>query len=114
MQCFVCDSASVFSKQDFTGSLKHTEKHLLHCVASFNCDDYVRQVATQIGYAKLLAKLSERHMIAREACYCKNCITKFRNKYRKFSEDQKNYIKDVQKSLEAIAVPKCMSFIEDS
>ena len=53
-------------------------------------------------------------MITREACYYEHCMTKFRNKYRKFSEDQKNYLKDVQKSLEAIAVAECMPFIEDS
>ena len=41
-------------------------------------------------------------------------MTKFRNKFCKFYKDQENGVKEVQKSLEAIAVAKCMSFIEDS
>ena len=35
-------------------------------------------------------------------------------KFRKFFNDQENHLKDVQKSLEAIAVAHCMLFIEDS
>ena len=67
-----------------------------------------------MGNTKLLAKLSEGEVIAREACYHEHCMAKFRNKFRKFSNNQENYLKDVQKSLEAIAVTECMSFIEDS
>ena len=51
-------------------------------------------------------------MIAREACYHEHCMTKFRNKFRNFPNDQENDVKDVQKSLEAIAYAECMSFIE--
>ena len=47
-------------------------------------------------------------MIAREACYHEHCMAKFWNKF------QENHVKDAQKSLEAIAVAECMSFIEDS
>ena len=53
-------------------------------------------------------------MITREGCYHEHCMTKFRNKFRKFPNDQENHIKEVQKSLEAFAVAECMSFIEDS
>ena len=63
------------------------------------------------GY-KLLAKSSEGDMIAREACYHEHCMTKFRNKFLNFPNDQENDVKDVQKSLEAIAYAECMSFIE--
>ena len=52
-------------------------------------------------------------MIAREACYHQHCMTKFLNKFRKFSNDQENHVKDVQKSLEVIAFAECMSFIKD-
>ena len=38
-------------------------------------------------------------------------MTKFKNKFRKFSNDQESH---VQKSLDAITVAECMSFIEDS
>ena len=43
-----------------------------------------------------------------------NTVRYFRIKFRKFFNDQENYLKDVQKSLEAIAVAHCMLFIEDS
>ena len=43
-----------------------------------------------------------------------NTVCHFRNKFCKFFNDQENHLKDVQKSLEAIAVAGCMSFIEDS
>ena len=67
-----------------------------------------------MGDTKLLAKLSEGNMIAREVCYCEQCMKKFRNKFSKFPNNKKNYLKDVQKNLGAIAVAKCMSFVEDS
>lgn len=41
-------------------------------------------------------------------------MTKFRNKFRRFSNAQENHPNDVQKSLEAIAIAECMSFIENS
>ena len=52
-------------------------------------------------------------MIAREECYHEHCMTKFRNKFWKFSNDQENHVKDVQKRLEVIAFAECMSFIKD-
>ena len=42
-----------------------------------------------------------------------NTVWRFRNKFRKFSNDQENHLKDVHKSFEAIAVVECMSFIEN-
>ena len=57
--CLFCDLAGGFSKQDFAGSPKHINKHLLHRVELFNRDAYFRQVATQMGDTKLLDKLSE-------------------------------------------------------
>ena len=36
--CFFCDSAGVFSKQDFAGSQKQITNQLLHRVESFNRD----------------------------------------------------------------------------
>ena len=53
-------------------------------------------------------------MIAREACCYELWMTKFRNKFRRFSNAQENHPNDVQKSLEAIAIAECMSFIENS
>ena len=111
---FFCDLASVFSKQDFPGSPKHVKKHYICLVESLNHDNYVRQAATQIGDTKLLTKLSERDMIASEAFCHEDCMTKFRKKFCKFSNNQENHVKNVQNSLEAIAVAECMSFIEDS
>ena len=62
--CFFCDSAGVFSKQDFVVT-KIYKKHLLHRVELFNLDDDVRQSVTQMGDTKLSANL----LLAREACY---------------------------------------------
>ena len=67
-----------------------------------------------MGNTKLLAKLSEGDMIPREACYHEHFMTKFRNKFRKFSSDQENHFKDFQKSFEAIAVALCVLFIKYS
>ena len=83
-------------------------------VESFNPDDYIRQAAAQMGDTKLWARLSEGDKIAREAYYNEHCMKKFGNKFRKFSNDHVNHVKDVQKSLEAIAVAQCMLFIKDS
>ena len=60
-----------------------------------------------MGDTKFLAKLLERDMIAREVGYHEHCMTKFRNKFHKFSNDQENNVQNGQKSLEAIAVTKC-------
>ena len=46
--CFFCDSAGVFSKQDFAGSQKQIKNQLLHRVESFNRDGYVWKAATQM------------------------------------------------------------------
>ena len=53
-------------------------------------------------------------MIAKKACYHEHCMIKISNKLRKFSNDQENYVKEVQKSLETITIVEYMSFIEDS
>ena len=60
----------------------------------------------------LLATLSEGNMIAREVRYHEHCTT-LPNKFCKFFNNQENHLKDVQKSLEAVTVAECMSFIED-
>ena len=42
-------------------------------------------------------------------------MTKFRNKFRKFSNDEENHVKNnVEKNLEAIAIAECISFVKDS
>ena len=54
-------------------------------------------------------------MMAREAWYEERCMTKSRNKFPKFSNDEENHVKkDVEKNLEAIAIAECISFIKDS
>ena len=67
-----------------------------------------------MGNTNLLAKLSEGDTILREACYHEPCMTKFRNKFRKFSNDQENHFKDFQKSFEAIAVAPYVLLIKYS
>ena len=103
--CFFCDSAGVFSKQDFAGSQKQIKNQLLHRVESFNRDGYVWQAATQMRDAKLWAKLSEGDMIAREACYHQNCMTKFRNTFPKFPTIKKVMLKTFRKVLKLLQLP---------
>ena len=78
-----------------------------------NCGNFVRQAATQMGDTSLLAKLSEGGIVARKVCYHEHCMTKFRNKFLKFFNNEKNHVKDVQESLEVIVVGKYMTFVEN-
>ena len=49
-----------------------------------NRDRNIRECAIRMGDTKLLAKLSEGDMVAREACYHLRCMKKFTNTYRSF------------------------------
>ena len=44
-----------------------------------------------------------------DSCYHKCRVTKLRNKFHKFSINQQNHLKYIQKSLEAFTVAECMS-----
>ena len=59
-----------------------------------------------MGDTKLLAKLSEGNMIAREVCYCEQCMKKFRNKFSKFPNNKKKIIlKTFRKISELLQLP---------
>ena len=108
----LCFGRCIF-KTGFRWVTKIFKETFIHHGKSFNCDDYVRQAATQMENTKLLDKLSEGDMRAREACYNERCMKNFRNKFRKFFKE--NHVKEVQKSLEAIAITElcqCISVIQ--
>ena len=82
-------------------------RNIIHRFESFNCDNYVRQAATQIGL------LSEGGMIAREAYYHGHSLYDIsEKKFANFSTIKKITLKT--KGLKAIAVAHCMLFIDDS
>ena len=77
-------ASSVIKKGYFiiqTTRLNKDKQKLLHLVASFEVDQNVREAATQMEDTSIIAKLSEGDLIAREACYHKQRMAKFSNKY---------------------------------
>ena len=64
-------------------------------------------------YTKLLAKLSEGDMVAREACYHLRCMTKFTNTYRSFVKKNVDPDQQKQKKYESIALAEVMNFVEE-
>ena len=61
-----------------------------------------------------LAKLSAGDMIAREACYHKDCMSQFSNKYRNDINKASKTKKDHQQNLESIALAQTILFIEEA
>ena len=53
---------------------KEGKSRLLHRVKTFARDVNIREATTQMGDTKVLAKLSEGEMMAREAFYHKSCM----------------------------------------
>ena len=81
--CFFCNEVGLFS----SGAKKNEKSStFLHRVTTMNRDQNIRECAIQMGDTKLLAKLSEGDMGAREACYHLRCMTKFTNTYRSFAK----------------------------
>ena len=63
---------------------KEEKKRLLHHVKIFARHVNIREAATQMSDIKVLAKLSEGDMMAREACYHKSCLDSFANRHHSF------------------------------
>ena len=78
-----------------------------------NRDRSMRERAIKIGDTKLLAKLSEGDMVAREACYHLRCMTKFTNTYRSFVKKNVDPDQQKQKKYESIALAEVMNFVEE-
>ena len=85
--CFFCDKSGVFYKEETQPSNRMNEEEksrLLHRFKTFARDVNMREAATQMGDTKVLAKLSEGDIMAREACYHKSCMDSFANRYPNF------------------------------
>ena len=85
--CLYCDLPGSLSEEDPLCRTNKLTKEMkckqLHRVASFNRDSNIREAVTALADTKLLAKLAEGDLIAREACYHKKCMTDFTNSYTK-------------------------------
>ena len=89
--CFFCDKSGAFYDEETQPSnhINNEEKsRLLHHVRTFARDFNIREAATQMGDTKVLAKLSEGDIMAREACYHKSCMDSFANRYRSFVNNE--------------------------
>ena len=71
-----------------------------------------KQSNTNEGY-KTVRQIIRRRHDSYGSMLSGTLYDKIRNKFRKYSNDQENHVKDVQKSLEAIAVVECMLFTKD-
>ena len=65
---------------------KEMKSKQLHRVTSLNRDSDIREATTALGDTKLLVKLAEGDLIAREACFHKKCMTDFTNRYRSYTK----------------------------
>ncbi len=72
--CFFCDLPGIFAEEASSYEAhkgnKETRNQTLHRVTTFNRDANIWQAALQMGDTKLLAKLSEGDLIAREITTC--------------------------------------------
>ena len=79
--CLFCDLPGTLSEEDPLCRTNKLTKEMkikqLHRVTSFNRDSNSIEAATALGDTKLPAKLAEGHLITREACYYKKCMTDF-------------------------------------
>ena len=57
------------------------EDQIVHKVNALEIHQNVSQAAIKMEDTKILAKLAEGDMVAREACYHKLCMTKCTNKH---------------------------------
>lgn len=72
-------------------------------------DHNIVEAVTQMSNSRILSKLAEGDMIAREACY--KCITAYSNWYRKFINMKQNFGKDRKNS--KILPLSTVRFLED-
>ena len=110
--CFFCDKSGVFFDEEWSNRMNKEEKsNLLHRVKTFARDGNIREAATQMGDTKILAKLAEGDMVAREACYHKSCMTSFANRYRSYINKKTQGNRKSQENLKSIALAETMIYI---
>ena len=113
--CF--DKSGVFYDEETQPSNrmnKEEKSRLLHRVKTFARDVNIREAATQIGDIKVLAKLSEEDMMAREACYHKSCMDSFANRHQSFVNKKAKSNGKSQQNHESIALAEAMIYIEET
>ena len=112
--CYFCDENGLFVDDiERLAHLRKDEKDKrLHRATSLALSANIKKAATEMSDVKILAKLSAGDMIAREACYHKDCMSQFSNKYRNHINKASKTKKDHQQNLESIA--QTMLFIEES
>ena len=91
---------------------KEEKKRLLHHVKIFARHVNIREAATQMSDIKVLAKLSEGDMMAREACYHKSCMDRFANQYQSFVDKEAKANRKSQQNHESIALAETMIYLK--
>ena len=86
---------------------------LLHLVKTFTRNANIREATTQMGDIKILAKLSEGDIMAREVWYHKVCTNSFTNRYRGFVNKESKANRKSQQKCENIALAQTMIYIEE-
>ena len=87
----------------------------IHEFTTFNANQYVRQIATEMEDLDLLMKLSERDLIAIEAKYHFNCLSRYRNRYRshlRARSDLSSSLHSTDKKAKARAFAELILYIE--
>ena len=64
-----------------------------------------------MGDTKVLAKLSEGDMMAREACYHKSCMDSFENRYRSFVNKEAKASRKSLQNHESTVLSETMIYI---
>ena len=93
---------------------KEEKKRLLHHVKIFARHVNIREAATQMSDIKVLAKLSEGDMMARETCYHKSCLDSFANRHHSFVNKEAKANQKSQQNYESIALAETMIYIEET
>ena len=86
---------------------------VLHSCRTLYLDIRERKIAQEIGDKKLTAKLSEGDMVATEAKYHKNCLSKFYNQYRDYNNKKTAETRRIEQ-IKGIAFAEVVNFIEDT
>ena len=97
--CFFCEMSTSEKIHEFT----------------LNANKSVSQMATETGDMDLLVKLSEGHLVAIEAKYHLNCLSRYQNRYRshlRAKSDSSSSLHSTDRKAKAQAFAELISHIE--
>ena len=98
------NESEVFDSEAKRRSTRRSEEKLTHSEKCFLCGEFskdmhrcqtfernqkVRDIATEMGNNQMLAKLSQGDMVAVDAKYHLRCLVDYKNKYRSFKSPEK-------------------------